>query len=306
MGESNQSGLRQLEALIGLESAKEAIVQIIERLTREHCYRAQGIGVLSARRHLVFRGPPGVGKTRVARHFGQICSHLGALAHGHVVIVDQTDLTAGPNNKVALMRDKCDAALDGILYIKNDAFLTAGILRSTGDLKRDAVDVLIDYMQTHRERLIVILDVRTHQFDCISFHSGLARHFNETIEFEAYSAVDLMRILASMATRLGLALPDGLECDLFPWIVTHAHRSDWRNAREISDLFSKAIGARALRNARLRCGVFDGLDRNDFRQALATMRPDVSVDPMQWPDLYDGPQSPLITSHDASLRDSEA
>lgn len=306
MGGSYQCGLRQLEALIGLASAKESVVQITERLAREQQYRAQGIGVLAARRHLVFRGPAGVGKTRVARYFGQICSHLGALSHGHVVIVEQTDLTGISRNKVALMRDKCDAALDGILYIKNDAFLATGILRSTGDLKRDAVDVLIDYMQTHRERLIVILDVRPHQFDCISFHSGLARHFNETIEFEAYTAVDLMQILSSMARRLGLTLPDGLECDLFPWIVAHAPRSDWRNAREISDLFSKAIGARALRNARQRCGVFGGLDRHDFRQALATMRPDVSVDLMQWPDPYVAPQSPLVASHDATLRDSEA
>lgn len=306
MGGSYQSGLRQLEALIGLASVKEAIAEITERLSKEQRYRAQGIGVLTARRHLVFRGPAGVGKTRVARYFGQICAHLGALANGHVVIVDQSDLTAGTGNKVGLMRDKCDAALDGILYIKNDAFLTAGILRSTGDLKRDAVDVLVDYMQMHRERLIVILDVRPHQFDCISFHSGLARHFNETIEFEPYSAVDLLQILASMAKRLGLALPDGLECDLFPWIIAHAQRGDWRNAREISDLFSKAIGARALRNARLRCSVFDGLDRNDFRQALATMRPDVSVDLVQWPDLYVSPQSSRGVSHDAAVRDSEA
>ena len=104
MGGSYQCGLRQLEALIGLASAKESVVQITERLAREQQYRAQGIGVLAARRHLVFRGPAGVGKTRVARYFGQICSHLGALSHGHVVIVEQTDLTGISRNKVALMR----------------------------------------------------------------------------------------------------------------------------------------------------------------------------------------------------------
>lgn len=305
MSASCDSELRQLDALIGLTSAKESIANIAERLTKEQCYRAQGVRVLAARRHLIFSGPAGVGKTKVARSFGQICAKLGALTHGHLVTVDHADLTTTGLNPVARMHEKCDAAIDGILYVKNEAFLAAGILRSTGDLKRDAVDVLIDHMQNYRERLIVILDARPHQLDCISFHSCLARHFNETIEFASYSAFDLLQILGVMAKRLGLDLPDGLECDLFPWIIAHFHRSDWRNAREISDLFSKAIGVRALRSARQRCAVFGGLERSDFRQALAAMRPE-PPNAVQRPELYPAPQPPLVNSHDAPLRDSEA
>ncbi len=145
------------------------------------------------------------------------------------------------------MRDKCDAALDGILYVKNEAFLAAGILRSTGDLRLDPVDVMIEFMARHRGRIIVILDARQNQFDYISFHLGLARRFTETIHFAAYDAFELIQILNAKAKRLGLDLPDEIECDLFPWIMANSHRSDWRNADEIADLFSKALGARALR-----------------------------------------------------------
>ncbi|MGO9134613.1 MAG: hypothetical protein ACLP8A_11290 [Methylovirgula sp.] len=296
--------LHELDGLVGLASVKAEIGRLATRLADEQNYRARGACVLPVRRHLVFSGPAGVAKTKVARAFGQICGRIGALKKGHLVIVDRADLADG--NKVAAMRETCDAALDGILYIKNEAFLAAGILRSTGDLHRDAVDVLIEFMLRDRDRLVVILDTRRKQLDCISFHSQLARRFSETIDFPAYTAFELVQILGAMAKRLGLALPEGIECDLFPWIVAHSRRSDWRNAREISNLFSKAIGAHALRCARQHCASFGGLDRDDFRAALAALRPDMQTPFNHLPPLYATSQ-PMLGSHaEAALGDSEA
>ncbi|MGB8278600.1 MAG: hypothetical protein WCF20_11810 [Methylovirgula sp.] len=284
--------LQELDALIGLASVKKEIGRLVVRLVNERSYRAQGASIFPAQRHLVFSGPPGVGKSRVARGFGQICARLGALEKGHMIIVDHDDLAATRfDRKVGLMREKCAAALDGILYVKNEAFLAAGILRSTGDLRLDAVDVMIEFMLRHRGRIIVVLDTRPNQFDYISFHSGLARRFTETIHFAAYDAFELIQILAAKAQRLGLDLPDGLESDLFPWIAAHSRRSDWRNAREIGDLLSRAVSARAKRSMRERCADFAGFDRSDFRQALASMQTDMSANTGHSMDIH-GRMSP--------------
>jgi len=270
--------LKEFDALIGLASVKEAIERLVMHLVNERSYRAQGAKILPARRHLVFSGPVGVGKRRVARRFGEICARLGALEKGHLVVIDEEVLTAASlNKKVARMREKCEAALDGVLYIKNDAFLPAGILRATGDLRLDAVDVMIEFMLGHRGRIIVVLDARPNQFDYISFHLGLARLFNETIPFAPYDVFELVQILAGKARRLDLDLPEGIECDLFPWIIANMRRGDWRNAREIADLFAKAVGARASRNAPMRNANFGAFDRDDFRQALVAMRSDIST-----------------------------
>ncbi|TAL77661.1 MAG: hypothetical protein EPN75_12375 [Beijerinckiaceae bacterium] len=270
--------LKELGELIGLTSVKEAIEDLVVHLVNERSYRAQGARILPARRHLVFSGPAGVGKRRVARTFGQICARLGALEKGHMVVVDGEDLTAVSfDKKVALMRERCAAALDGVLFIRNDAFLPAGILRSTGDLRLDAVDVMIDFMLRHRGRMLVILDARPNQFDYISFHLGLARLFNQTIAFPPYDVFELLQILAAKARRMDLELPEGIECDLFPWIIANMRRSDWRNACEIGNLFSRAVGQRASRGIRLRRADFGAFERDDFRQALATMQSDVPV-----------------------------
>lgn len=279
--------LSELDSLIGLASVKEEIGRRAQRLVDERLYRAQGLSILPARRHLVFSGPTGVGKRRVARIFGQICARLGALDKGHMVVVDHADLAAtSAAEKVARMLMKCDAALDGILYVRNEAFLTAGILRSTGDLRLDAVDVMIEFMARHRSRIIVILDARANQLQYISFHSGLARRFTETIDFPAYDAFELIHILAAKAKRLGLDLPDGIDNDLFAWIAAHSRRSDWRNAQEIADLFSKALGVRAMRGVRERCADFSGFDRGDFRQALRSMQPNIMVNAIPSPDIH--------------------
>ncbi|MGA3302224.1 MAG: hypothetical protein ABSC72_02935 [Methylovirgula sp.] len=265
--------LHELDSLVGLGAVKAQIARLALRLSAEQSYRAQGAAILPAHRHLVFSGPVGVGKRRVAQAFGEICARLGALRKGHLVTLDPCDLDfCNPDKKILLMREKCDEALDGILYVSNEAFLSAGILRSRGDLRLDPVDVMIDFMVRHRSRVVVVLDARHKQFDYISFHSGLARLFSETISFEALEPSELIQILAAKAREQGLDLPDGIECELMPWIVARYRRGDWRNAREMSDLLSRALALRTQRAVRQRCASFGELERRDFRQALAAMR----------------------------------
>ena len=288
--------LPELKSLIGLGAVKADIGRLVLRLLDEQTYRAQGASILPAGRHLLFSGPAGVGKGKVAKGFGEICARLGALRRGHLVRVDQSDFdVARPEYKVAVMRDRCDAALDGILYVANDAFLPAGILRSRGDLNLDPVDVMIECMTRHRSRLIVILDARHNQFDYISFHLGLARLFRETISFDAYEPCELIQILGLKARQHDLDLPDGLDSDLLPWIVANSRRSDWRNAEEISELLDRAIAFRAQRFARQRCASSVGLSRGDFKQALAAIQMRNAVN-LERPNEIPARLSPLPAS----------
>jgi hypothetical protein len=265
--------LQELDYLVGLGEVKAQIGRLALRLSAEQSYRAQGAAILPAHRHLVFSGPIGVGKRRVAQAFGEICARLGALRKGHLVTLDLCDRdVCNPDKKTALMLEKCEEALDGILYVSNEAFLPTGILRSRGDLRLDPVDVMIGFMARYRGRIVVVLDSRHQQFDCISFHSGLARLFSETISFDALEPSELLQILTAKARDQGLDLPDGIECDVMPWIAAHCLRGDWRNAREMSDLLSRALALRTKRAVRQRCASFGGLDLHDFRQALAAMQ----------------------------------
>lgn len=68
---SAQDMLDDLEGMVGLAPVKREINAIIARLTVEAERKRQKIGDASAvSQHMVFTGPPGVGKTEIARTLG--------------------------------------------------------------------------------------------------------------------------------------------------------------------------------------------------------------------------------------------
>src|SRR5262249_4814348 len=107
-----EKALNELEAMIGLGSVKEEVNKLLASLEVERRRREQGFDVAPTSRHMVFTGPPGVGKTVVARALGDIYRALGVLRKGHVIEVDRGRLVAGYIGQTAIQTlDVCKSAL---------------------------------------------------------------------------------------------------------------------------------------------------------------------------------------------------
>ena len=267
-GRSAQSALDDLDAMVGLGPVKEEVNKLIARLQVERKRREQGLPVSAMSLHMVFTGPPGVGKTQVARALGEIYRLVHVLRKGHLVETDRADLVAGFVGQTALKTlDQCKAALDGILFIDEAYALSRS---DGGGFGQEAIDTLIKFMEDNRDRIVVIVAGYPKEMrSFIGSNPGLASRFTKTIEFPSYSAQELCDIFRSMATAQHFTLPLDLDALLIPWINANAKREDWGNAREMRTLLEKARETQALRIVNIPTANLQELETDDLTRAMA-------------------------------------
>ena len=237
-----------LQRMTGLDQVKGEIATLVERLQVEAARRAAGLKVSPLSLHMVFAGPPGVGKTVVARLYGAILRDLGALERGHLIETDRSSLVAGYVGQTALKtRERIAEALDGVLFIDEAYTLASG---SQNDFGREAIDTLLKEMEDRRDRLVVIVAGYPDQMRAfLESNPGLPSRFAKTILFPSYSPGELVRIIRDLAAAESLQLEP--ECDpaLLQYFTEAQSRSDFGNARTARTLLERAREAQARRLA---------------------------------------------------------
>ena len=245
--------LAQLQALVGLEGVKQQVSTLVnlDKLARR---RAQaGLPVLPMSRHLIFAGPPGTGKTTVARLYGSILASLGVLPEGHLVEVSRADLVAQIVGGTAIKTTEVfQSAIGGVLFIDEAYTLTAQEKGSGPDFGREAVDTLVKLMEDHRDDVVVIVAGYSEEMRVfLQTNPGLASRFSRTVEFEDYSSAELVTIVASMCAAHHYELAEGITKAL----TTHFERipkdPGFGNGRAARKAFEEMIDRQASRLAEL-------------------------------------------------------
>ena len=242
--------IEDLEAMVGLVPVKREVNGLIARMQVEQKRREQGLPTAPLSLHMVFTGPPGVGKTEVARALGDIYRALRVLRVGHLIEVQRSDVVAGYIGQTApKMLEKCNQALDGILFI-DEAYTLAANAGMGADFGKEAIDTLLKFMEDHRDRIMVIVAGYPNEMRrFIDTNPGLAGRFTKTIDFPRYNADDLCEIFRRMAAKQHFSLPENFPTRIKPWIAERSRAEDWANAREMRTLLEKAREAQAMRIA---------------------------------------------------------
>ncbi|MEU5692052.1 right-handed parallel beta-helix repeat-containing protein [Actinosynnema sp. NPDC020468] len=251
VAENEEAPLAKLEALVGLTAVKHQVKTLVN-LNKMARRRAEaGLVAPPTSRHLIFAGPPGTGKTTVARLYGSILAELGVLREGHLVEVARADLVAQIVGGTAIKTTETfTKALGGVLFIDEAYTLTAQGKGTGPDFGREAVDTLVKLMEDHRDDLVVVAAGYSQEMSAfLQSNPGLASRFTRTIEFENYTTDELVTIVERMCGAHQYQVPEETRVSLGVHFGQLARGEDFGNGRAARKVFEEMVDRQAFRLA---------------------------------------------------------
>lgn len=249
------SVIDQLDAeLVGLAPVKARIREIAAFLVVSRARAALGLEAGTPSLHMCFTGNPGTGKTTVALRMAELLHRLGYVRKGHVVSVTRDDLVGqyightAPKTKEVLKK-----AMGGVLFIDEAYYLYRP--ENERDYGQEAIEILLQVMENHRDDLVVILAGYKDRMDTFfQSNPGMSSRIAHHIDFPDYSEAELTEIAGKMVVMMNYRLDDEARRAMDEYIALRRQQPHFANARSIRN---------ALDRARLRQA------NRIFRQAMA-------------------------------------
>ena len=194
----------------------------------------------------MFTGPPGTGKTTVARIIGKLYGTLGVVSKGHLVEASRADLVAAYVGQTALkVTEVVNRAVGGVLFIDEAYALSTGDMEDYGG---EAVATLVKLMEDHRDDLAVIVaGYRDQIWDFIHTNPGLRSRFTRYIDFPDFTADEMTTIFGLMASAAKVQVGDDVTARVRQVLTKEREIPDFGNARFVRTLFERAYANMADR-----------------------------------------------------------
>ncbi|MFI9722238.1 AAA family ATPase [Streptomyces sp. NPDC052396] len=261
--------LAELERMVGLEPVKRQVKALSAQLRMARLRAGQGLPVQPPKRHFIFSGPSGTGKTTVARILGRVFYALGLLGGDHLVEAQRADLVGEFLGQTAVKANELiDSALGGVLFV-DEAYSLANSGYSKGDAYGDeALQVLLKRAEDNRDRLVVILAGYPEGMDrLLAANPGLSSRFTSRVDFPSYRPFELTAIGEVLAADNGDTWDEETLEELRS-ISAHVVEQGWidelGNGRFLRTLYEKSCAYRDLR--------LTGFPGTPGRDDLATLR----------------------------------
>jgi len=187
--------LEQLNTMIGMKELKSSIVdQLIYFMQDLHISKGN-----SDYKHTVLCGPPGTGKTEIAKIIGTMYSKIGILKNNVFKKVTRNDMVAGYLGQTAIKTKKViQECIGGVLFI--DEAYSLGNHYDDDIYSKECIDTLCEALSDHRNDLMVIIAGYEEELAKSFFKAnrGMESRFIWRFKIDKYSPAEMLQILQKL------------------------------------------------------------------------------------------------------------
>lgn len=185
--------LEELKNIIGMNNVKDKIFRSICYFLHDNINEQN---IINEMNHIIIMGPPGVGKTTIAKIMGNIYLQLGFLENDNFITATRSDLVAKYLGQTADKTQKViDSALGGVLFI--DEVYSLGNKEGRDSFAKECIDTInLNMSRTDRPWLLIVGGYKEEiEESFLSYNKGLERRFTVKLEINGYSDDELLDIL---------------------------------------------------------------------------------------------------------------
>lgn len=251
------AAMAELDSIDGMDSIKEQMRTMAAEIAIENEQRRRGMSVKPKTRHLIFKGPPGTGKTTIANLIARLYYGLGVIpAHTLVPANRATLIGAVEGESAKKTMAKINEARGGVLFIDEAYELVQDRGGQADPFGSEALTTLLEMMDTWRSELVLIVagyEAPMERF--LAENPGLKSRFAYSLSFNTYTPDEVWRIITGMARQDGRNIDPSVE-ERFKQIVEVMWDTDQRgnrvldvagNGRFARNVFEQAQGLASRR-----------------------------------------------------------
>lgn len=236
----------ELDNLIGLDSVKNKMAELVAKMQFEKRKwkddGGKGKFISNEPMSMIFLGPPGTGKTTVARIMAGFLYQNGYIRKNQCVEVDGNFLKGayvGESAKKTSMLIR--KSMGGVLFI-DEAYTLL-----TGSGGAEAIATLIKEMEDHRDDIVFIFagyEKEMKQF--IDSNPGIASRIKHYLYFGNYSIRNFQEIFLDLAHKDGYKVSNEYLEAFVHLMQKEQTQANFGNARTVRNIYEKTISRHAL------------------------------------------------------------
>lgn len=237
----SESPDEDLENMIGLSMIKKEIAEMKAQFEfYDGDFESEGC-------HMLFEGPPGTGKTTIARIMTGYLYQMGLISQNSYVDINGDFLRGGYQGHTGKRTEAVIQYAQGMVLFIDEAYTLTAKGGHTDNFGQEAIGVLVDAMEKYRKNFVVILAGYEDEMEVfLNVNTGLESRISLRFHFETYTPKEMAQMFQQIAKAKGFTVDKKVWIPLQQYFMKQIDTPHFGNGRFVRNLFESVKKAHIM------------------------------------------------------------